>query len=316
MQALKKIVRKIYTLIFTKSGRNKAVRLVRLFQLKKFSNYKNNLPVCYKLLDGNRFVVHQNDYLSLEIYLQREYEHLESRVVKSLLYQDDVVIDIGANVGYYTALLSQIVGVNGKVYAFEPGEITFQKLQQTLKCLELNNVEIFPIGIGEYNQTVPFFTSNSGHDAQQSINEWIGMDLVGGKYEKNTIDLVSIDSFCEDKKIETQNISFIKCDVEGFEKAVLLGSQSLLKSENPPIWQVEINWLALEKNKTNPQEIIDLLDGYSMYYTPLSFYTKDKEKNLRRVPVNINELPKICNLFAFPMIGLYSQRSQILNLIE
>jgi FkbM family methyltransferase len=317
MNLLERISKKIYTAIFTVSGRNKAIRLVRTFRLQYFSNYHNNLPVRYKLIDGRYFVVHQNDYLSLEIYLQKSYEKLESQVVKNLLNPDDIAIDIGANVGYYTALLSKLVGDHGRVYSFEPGKETFKKLQQTLEYLNLNNTTIFPVGIGEHNETLQFFQSSSGHDAQQSINEWMGMKLVGGEYEEDTVEILSLDSFLKDKSIETLKVAFIKCDVEGFEKFVLRGSQSLLNSINPPMWQIEINKPALATNNTEVQEIISLLNNYSLYYTPLAFSPGvGKEEKIKKVPTDVTKLPEICNLFAFPIFGLYSQRSQILELKE
>ncbi|MDB9467030.1 FkbM family methyltransferase [Dolichospermum circinale] len=315
MKVIKKITKKFYTAIFTESGRNKAIRIVRLFRLRYFSDYYNNLPVRYKLIDGRNFVVHQNDYLSLEIYLQKAYEELECKVVKSIVSPNDIAIDIGANVGYYTALLSKLVGDSGKVYGFEPGKTTFQKLQQTIEYLNLDNAEIFPIGIGEREETLSFLKSTSGHDAQQSMSKWIGMKLVGGEYEQDTVKILSLDFFLKDKNIETLKVAFIKCDVEGFEKFVLQGSQSLLNSINPPIWQIEINKPALSTNKTEVQEIIMLLNNYSLYYTPLAFSPGvGKEEKIKKVPADVTKLPEICNLFAFPCFGIYSQRSQMLDI--
>ncbi len=314
MNLVQKILRKTHTVLFVESGRNKGVRLIRKFWLERLSPYKQNKAISYRLNDGRFFIVHPQDYLSKEIYFSRDYESLESNVIKHLILPGDLTIDIGANIGFYTALMSYLVGSTGKVYAFEPAKKTFNKLEKTVELLNLSNVESFCLGLGEDKVQALFNSSVSGHDAQQSMRKWIGMDWVGGKYTMEQVQLISLDEFLDEHFINTENISFIKCDVEGFEFSVLKGSKCLLECANPPILQVEINQPALVANDIQIYQILQLLGNYSMYYTPLALSPGvDKQTLLKKLPTSIDKLPEICNLFAFPVNGIYSNRIAFLQ---
>jgi FkbM family methyltransferase len=309
MNLINKILKKAHTALFKESGRSKVAKVLRLAKLNFFSDFNKNIPVVYRLKNGDKFIVHPKDYLSQEIYLRGEYEELESRVVKSLIFANEIAIDVGANIGYYTAFLSKAVGLQGQVCSFEPGKNTFCKLQQTVKYLELKNVDVFQLAIGDQDNTIDFFESTSGHDAQQSVNKWEGMKLVDGDYTQNTVEIKSLDSFLGERNFRLEKISFIKCDVEGFEEFVLKGSTLLLNSLNPPIWQIEINKIALAANKSEIKDIIDRLLGYVFYYTPLAFSPgTGKEEKLKKIPLDLQNLPQISNLFAFPLRGTYSGR--------
>ena len=58
-----------------------------------------------------------NDGLALSIF--KIYEPNQTEIVKKYVHEGDIVVDIGAHVGYYTLLMAQLVGKNGKVYSFE-----------------------------------------------------------------------------------------------------------------------------------------------------------------------------------------------------
>lgn len=309
MLLIKEIARKAYTLTATQPGREKAIRLTRLLGLRYFSNYRHEQAVKYKLRKDQSFVVHPNDHESLEIFLHRVYEAAESHVVKAVVKPNDVFVDIGANIGYYTALASALVGNNGIVYSFEPGKKTFSKLESTVRLLKLNNVRIFNVGLGEHSGGSDFYTSISGHDAVQAIRPWHGMDLVHGEYVKEQIELISLDKAIEEYQIPRERISYIKCDVEGAELSVLNGAQSIFKNSHLPVIQIELNRPALTANNCDPRSILNYLDKYYLYYRPHDTWPGiERKTQLREIRCTVWELPEICNVFAFPISGQYSDR--------
>lgn len=162
----------------------------------------------------------------------------DMKVVQFFVKPGEYVIDIGANVGWYTKFLSDLVGVKGKVYSIEPIPPTFQLLSYCVNELELKNVELINIAVSEKNGSVvmevPMFNSGGENFYQARIIE-------GQKKEKFLkefkVESRSIDSLLSDPP---GRISFIKCDVEGHELAVIKGA-SLLIGKYKPALLVEVS---------------------------------------------------------------------------
>ena len=87
-------------------------------------------------IEGRKMFTQNNDGLALSIF--KIYEPNQTEIVKKYVHEGDIVVDIGAHVGYYTLLMAQLVGKNGKVYSFEPDPVNFQLLK---KSVEINGFE-------------------------------------------------------------------------------------------------------------------------------------------------------------------------------
>ncbi|HRB19573.1 MAG TPA: FkbM family methyltransferase [Chitinophagales bacterium] len=87
--------------------------------------YKNAFPV-YNIL--------------YPVFKRKQDKH-EIELLHKNIRKGDIVLDIGANIGFYTQLLSDLVGENGKVYAFEPDKKNYSYLQQNTG--QLKNVAFF-----------------------------------------------------------------------------------------------------------------------------------------------------------------------------
>ncbi len=70
-----------------------------------------------------------------------ELDEPDLTVVKYLVRAKDTVIDVGAHVGWYTKVLSELVGHEGRVYSIEPIPVTFNLLEFCIKRLRFTNVE-------------------------------------------------------------------------------------------------------------------------------------------------------------------------------
>lgn len=163
----------------THCGRMNALYRWRRWRLHTFTRFGAGHPVIYRLQDRQKFVAHPGDSLSALIAEQKAYEPLESRIVSEILTEGDAAIDIGANIGYYTSLCSNRVGPTGKVFAFEPGECMFTKLQAAIDLLGLADVEAHRQAVADKCGVVSFVMSMAGSDAQQSLVDW--EFLVGDK---------------------------------------------------------------------------------------------------------------------------------------
>jgi FkbM family methyltransferase len=158
------------------------------------------------------------------------------------------VIDIGANIGSHTLLLSEIVSPNNKIYSFEP--VYADIVEKNVKANHLNNVVIFNEGVGKKNEeiNIDIFNRNCpiNFGKFSLINNYKNPTSLSKntlnkcKPSKKNIKIVTLDS----KKLN--NISLIKIDVEGMELDVLEGAIETIKNNRPTIF-IEI-W-GKHKNK-------------------------------------------------------------------
>ena len=135
-------------------------------------------------------------------------------------------IDVGANVGHHTLFMS---GVADDVVAFEPFPATCAQLQSKLALNALENVQVFPIGLGEEDGELPYFASTGA-------NSGIGSFLEHGTAEYRATSTLSVrrgDPLFTELGLPRMDI--LKVDVEGFEPQVLRGLREHIQRDRPII---------------------------------------------------------------------------------
>jgi FkbM family methyltransferase len=147
------------------------------------------------------------------------------RVVKP----GDIIVDAGANTGYYTLIGSRLVGEKGKVYAFEPEPANFELLQKNVRLNGLGNVVLERKALSNRNGTVQLFiagTNKGDHRIYQPKGE-----------SRPAIDVeaVRLDEYFKDQE---RAIAFLKMDTQGAEGLILEGMTGLLegRSHRPTIF--------------------------------------------------------------------------------
>ena len=162
---------------------------------------------------------------------------IASKVVKP----GDTVFDCGANVGFHTFHLSELVGPSGRVHAFEPNPELWRHF------VALPNVRLWPYAVGD-RLSAETFILPIGQDQVGSLVD--PRDFVGDiPVKKLSVVQVPIDILAE--AVETP-VSFIKIDVERHEAAALLGLQSIIRKHRPVI--------VFENNTAHTQAILDRLE--------------------------------------------------------
>jgi len=208
--------------------------------------------VCYDFRDT---VIGQ----SLELY--GEWAAEELKLLQAFIRPADVAIDVGANVGIHTVRFAQLVGQTGVVYAFEPQRLIFQKLCATISLNDLENVFVFPYGLGDTNQNITVNSIYSGNLGNFSIE---AQQVQQGDA---IIEIKTLDSF------GLNRCNLIKIDVEGMEESVLAGAWQTI-ARHRPILYLENN--IFEKSESLLGRIFSA--GYdcwwhiSPYFNPDNFY--------------------------------------------
>lgn len=137
----------------------------------------------------------------------------EARLLERLVSRGDRVLDIGANVGLYTALLSRCVGPAGSVLAFEPMPVLADAVQRLVAWNNLGNVSLFPFALGDADGVVQMST--------QAFNS--GDNRIGPSGN------VAVPVRRGDELIECPAVEFVKIDVQGYELRALRGLTGLLR---------------------------------------------------------------------------------------
>jgi len=160
--------------------------------------------------------------------------------LQQLVKNKKVVIDVGANIGTISNIISNDMSPGGVIHAFEPTPSTFLILQDTARLVK-GNVIIQPYNyaIAGENGVVYFETTESS-----TTNH-----IISDQNRGIAVTAVCLDWFCLTNGIRPE---VIKIDVEGAEYLVLLGSQSILKKYKPEVLvELHIDQLRLQKVDCN-----------------------------------------------------------------
>jgi FkbM family methyltransferase len=163
--------------------------------------------------------------------------------VKSLK-PGDVVVDLGAYVGYYTLVAGKVVGEKGKVYAFEPGPEAFALLQKNVRANGLSNVVLEQKAVSNKAGSIKLFVSEK-HSADNTIYK------SAHDPGRATVDIeaVSLDDYFRDRD---PRVDFVKIDVQGAEGLILDGMHEVVK-KNPNVrMAVEFTPEAMKQAGSDP----------------------------------------------------------------
>ena len=175
-------------------------------------------------INNYKMYIYQDKYkwtddITAELLLKGTWESYTTEVVRQLLQEDMVAVDIGANIGYYSLLAASLVGKTGKVYAFEPEPHNYTLLIRNINANGYMNIEAHQKAVSCSSGKMALYLGT-----QSGTHSLFGVR--GTTTESVMVDLVSLDEFFKESK---KNVDVIKVDVQGAEMDVLLGMQKVIK---------------------------------------------------------------------------------------
>lgn len=176
--------------------------------------------------EGVSLFVHQNsDIVSECISKFASWELGESAYVLANVNAGDVVIDLGANIGYYTTIFGKLVGPTGLVYAFEPNDENFRLLNRNIRLNDLNNVRAMKAIVGETPGVELLFE----HD-ESNAGAHMAVGFGGDAFKKRTIHpRIKLDDLLS---VGLDRVDFIKMDTQGSEPLIFKGGRDLIKANS------------------------------------------------------------------------------------
>jgi FkbM family methyltransferase len=159
-------------------------------------------------------------------------ETRERRFLGERIEAGMVVLDIGANLGYYSRYFADLVGPTGRVYAFEPDPLSFQMLERRAARARYRNLEVSPAALGD-RQGRSVLRCSRVNRADNRLHASHGEV----PHESVEVPVTTLDAFCAARGI--RRVDAIKMDVQGWEVAALAGMRETLARARP-------RWIFLE----------------------------------------------------------------------
>lgn len=226
--------------------------LVRVFQPLTLRIRSGPLRGCrWSVVTGSRFLL-------------GNYEVPKAEALVELVRPGDVVCDVGAHMGYFTAIASRAAGPAGRVHAFEPRPLSYGVLLRHIRLNRLDNVVPMQAAVGERSGEARFESrtgTGTGHLSSEG-------DL--------PVRVVALDEL--HRAGELSRFEVLKVDVEGGEVGVLAGAMGVIRTFRPRIL------LATHGDEIH-RHCLDVLSGLGYTWRILPDTGHEGETELIALPV-------------------------------
>ena len=213
----------------------------------------------FNLLYNHFFII----YKPLYFIYKNIFEKKQIVLLKNKVKPGMNVLDIGANIGFYSLLISKLVGESGRVYSFEPDKLNYKYLKQNTN--KVKNIIPINAAVGAINGTTKLYIS-------QELNVDHHTYDIGEKREYTSIKLVTIDDYFKDEV----KFNVIKLDIQGYDYYAVLGMIKTIKKSKNVLLVGEYWPYGLKKAGVNPKEYLSLIKKIGFKIT---FYEKEAIKN-------------------------------------
>jgi FkbM family methyltransferase len=212
---------------------------------------------------GIRWQLDLSEGIDFSIYLLGAFERSTAKTLRKLVKPGDIVFDIGANIGAHTLGLARSVGATGKVFAFEPADFAFAKLQR--------NLSLNPqLESRTHARQILLAATRGGPSPDEIYASW-PLESDPAVHPKHRGRLVTaenasrdtLDDFVAREGID--RLDLMKLDVDGNELAVLQGGRAVL-AKFRPILVMEMSPYVHAEQQSSFAALVELLRdaGYAI----------------------------------------------------
>lgn len=220
--------------------------------------------------DGINFHLDLKESVDRGIYLLG-WEPLTIKWLNDNLNYGDVVIEVGANVGAHSLMISKIIGPSGSLEAFEPTDYAFKKLETNflLNPTLKQNTNLHKLYVSnEVNK-------KSKHKIRSS---WIinkSDNLANKMDEEYSGKIITLDEFF----INLDRLDLLKIDVDGFDFKVLEGAKRIIETFRPTVF-IELSEVDLNRNNNSVSDVLSYFDDINYSGTLENGTSIDAPENL------------------------------------
>ena len=171
----------------------------------------------------------------------------EVAAVRRCLRPGGVMIDVGANVGYFTALGARCIGLTGRVFAVEPSPHAFKMLSEMVASNNLQGVILLQAGLGTENgEMTLYLPPESAHNHSPTM-------VPNGEWRPISVPVWALDDCLAEWSVD--HVDLLKIDVEGYEPKVFAGAAKTLAAGRIGAILCEFNDYWLRADGSSPQAL-------------------------------------------------------------
>jgi FkbM family methyltransferase len=196
------------------------------------------------------------NYIDRMIYLGC-YEPVNTVLFDRILKPGMTVVDVGANIGYFTFLAAKKVGSVGKVVSVEPHPSNFALLKDAIESNQILNVRALPIALGDRKDRIHIGM------ADQTVFPNRTASTLKASVTDPEISVETLDDLAEKEGLRT--IDLLKIDVDGYEWRILQGATNCLQEKRVKRIIIEFNSYWLKESGTSAEELRRLLEGHGFH---------------------------------------------------
>ena len=200
----------------------------------------------------------KND-LELDKILTKDNEENVLKIFLDKIKPEDIIYDIGANIGLYTLPAALKLRGTGRVVAFEPVPMWFNRLKDNLSLNSIQNVDVYNVGLYTRTEKKVMYIKSIQGSGMGSIVTNYRNEVPEEILEKIEVQLVKGDDFISENKIPLPNI--IKIDVEGAELDVIRGLKNTIAHSDCRFILCEVHPKYMTESPTKVNIILEKM-GY------------------------------------------------------
>jgi FkbM family methyltransferase len=245
-------------------------------------------------LDGITYELDLNEMIDSTLYFEGVWERRATFTIATLLRPGMTVLDVGANMGYFTLTFAKLVGETGKVVAFEPTAWAVAKLRRNIDLNRFANIEVEKMALSDAPANREITASERAFKASWTFS---------GDQRPGTerVRFLPLDTFVRETGLAA--VDFVKIDVDGNEYRVILGARETLRTHRP-IMLLEIGRMTMDVVEDRPEDLVALLTGLGY-----SFFTEDSRYSFSGGAELLEWIPyQGANILCVPKESVHVQR--------
>lgn len=191
----------------------------------------------------------------------RIWEPTETHWFVRSIREGDIVVDVGANVGYYTLIAGRLVGAGGRVYAFEPEPEAFSFLERNVRLNGLENVVLEQKAVSNEAGSLRLYIAERNRGDHRIFQ-------VDGEHRPYVeVESVVLDDYFGER---AGDVDVVKIDTQGAEMVILQGMDRILTESEDLVLAVEYWPKGLHDFGVDPLAMLDLLESHDLRFFDLN----------------------------------------------
>lgn len=224
--------------------------------LNNFCDLVINDPIIKASMFEGVFSVDKRSALFQQMIRNKNYEPILVDQCLDYLEPERDIIDVGANIGFFTVLFAKKIRNNKKVLAIEPSKYVIKRLYENIELNRVKEAVIVFEGVASNCLGKMELKTIKGREEFSTLGEMAHPLISKEQYKLESVNSSTIDALVEKFSLDP---GFIKIDVEGVENLVIAGAQTTLSSKRPVILS-ELSDFLLKKNGSSAYEVIRMIE--------------------------------------------------------